>query len=88
LLAVGTRNDNGQEVRRPRRILADKGYDITFREVPHGHDWSNWGLLLDDVRGSRYGPEGAARPSAPWTGKARQPFPWHRPGASLERPSA
>jgi enterochelin esterase-like enzyme len=48
-LSVGKRNDNGREVRRFRGILEEKGYAVTFREVPFGHDWRNWGPLLDDV---------------------------------------
>jgi len=54
-LSVGTRNDNGREVRRFRRILERQGYDVTFMEVDEGHDWRNWGPLLDDVLETFYG---------------------------------
>lgn len=54
-LSVGKRNDNGREVHRFRRVLQDKGYDVTFREVDAGHDWSNWGPLLDDVLATFFG---------------------------------
>ena len=48
-LSVGTKNDNGRAVKRFRRTLERKGYDLTYTEVPEGHDWKNWGPLLDDV---------------------------------------
>ena len=48
-LSAGTRNDNLSATRRFRRVLAEKGYDLTFIKVREGHDWANWGPLLDDV---------------------------------------
>jgi len=54
-LSVGRRNDNGREVRAFRHVLEDKGYDVTFREVDAGHDWRNWGPLLDDVLETFFG---------------------------------
>jgi enterochelin esterase-like enzyme len=54
-LSVGTRNDNGREVRRFRRILERQGYEVSFMEVDEGHDWRNWGPLLDDVLETFYG---------------------------------
>ncbi|MCH9694044.1 MAG: hypothetical protein K0U72_06005 [Gammaproteobacteria bacterium] len=48
-LSVGTKNDNTKAVRRFRRLLASKGYELSFIEVSEGHDWRNWGPLLDDV---------------------------------------
>jgi len=48
-LSLGTRNDNTDAGRRFRRILEDKGYELTFREVPYGHNWSNWKPLLPEV---------------------------------------
>ena len=48
-LSAGTRNDNLAATRRFRRVLAYKGYDLTFMKVREGHDWENWGPLLDDV---------------------------------------
>lgn len=48
-LSVGTKNDNLTAVRRFRRVLDSKGYDLTYTTVRKGHDWQNWGPLLDDV---------------------------------------
>lgn len=48
-LSVGTRNDNTRAVKRFKRTLEDKGYDLTFIKVQEGHNWENWGPLLDDV---------------------------------------
>jgi enterochelin esterase-like enzyme len=48
-LSVGTKNDNQAAVKRFRRVLEDKGYDLTYTTVRQGHDWQNWGPLLDDV---------------------------------------
>lgn len=48
-LSVGTKNDNYAAVRDFRRTLAKKGYELTFIKVHKGHDWENWGPLLDDV---------------------------------------
>jgi len=48
-LSVGTKNDNLDAVKRFRRVLKKKGYDLTYTVVHEGHDWRNWGPLLDDV---------------------------------------
>lgn len=48
-LSVGARNDNLIAVRRFGRVLKSKGYDLTFTTVRKGHNWQNWGPLLDDV---------------------------------------
>ncbi len=48
-LSVGTKNDNQGAVKRFRRTLENKGYDLTYTTVRKGHDWQNWGPLLDDV---------------------------------------
>lgn len=48
-MSVGTRNDNLRAVKRFRSTLEDKGYDLTFIKVKEGHNWQNWGPLLDDV---------------------------------------
>lgn len=48
-LSAGTRNDNLTAVRRFRSTLKKKGYDLTYHKVRGGHDWQNWGPLLDDV---------------------------------------
>ncbi len=48
-LSIGTVNDNTQQGRRFKRILASKGYELLYKEVPHGHTWQNWRPLMDDV---------------------------------------
>lgn len=48
-LSVGNRSDNRAAVRRLKRVLDRKGYELTFVSVSEGHNWKNWGPLLDDV---------------------------------------
>lgn len=48
-LSVGTKNDNIASVKRFRGVLESMGYDLTYTAVRKGHDWQNWGPLLDDV---------------------------------------
>ncbi|MBT8074252.1 MAG: esterase family protein [Xanthomonadales bacterium] len=48
-LSVGTVNDNLDDVKRFRRTLKNKGYDLTYHKVRKGHDWDNWGPLLDEI---------------------------------------
>lgn len=47
--STGTLNDSTQENRRFRDILRDKGYDMHYMEVRAGHNWDNWGPLVDDA---------------------------------------
>lgn len=54
-LSIGTRNDNTDAGRRFRAVLDEKGYPLTFREVPQGHNWNNWGPLLPDLLATFYG---------------------------------
>jgi enterochelin esterase-like enzyme len=54
-LSIGTRNDNTEAGRAFHRILQEKGYPVTFREVPYGHNWSNWRPLLPDVLATFFG---------------------------------
>ena len=55
-LSVGTRNDNGGAVRRFKRILESKGYDIHYQTVREGHNWKNWGPQLIDVLTTFFSP--------------------------------
>ena len=48
-LSVGTEKDNTQAGRQFMQTLKFQEYDLTYREVDEGHDWANWGPLLDDV---------------------------------------
>lgn len=48
-LSVGSRNDNTGAVKRFKRTLERKGYDLTFIKVTGEHNWKNWTPLLDDV---------------------------------------
>ena len=54
-LSFGTRQDNTDAGRRFRRTLEDKGYAVTFHEVPYGHNWSNWRPLLPGVLETFFG---------------------------------
>lgn len=47
--STGTRKDNTSSSRKFHKVLQQKGYDVTYIEVAHGHDWTNWQPLLDDV---------------------------------------
>lgn len=48
-LSAGKKNDNLSAVKRFKRVLEDKGYDLTYTVVAEGHNWRNWQPLLDDV---------------------------------------
>lgn len=48
-LSVGTKHDNLNAVKRFKRTLESKDYDLTFIKVREGHNWQNWSPLLDDV---------------------------------------
>ena len=48
-LSAGTQNDNLESIKRFRRVLERKGYDLTYIVVREGHNWRNWTPLLDDV---------------------------------------
>ena len=48
-MSVGTANDNTQAGQQFMETLKFQEYDLTYREVNEGHDWNNWGPLLDDV---------------------------------------
>jgi enterochelin esterase-like enzyme len=48
-MSVGIVNDNAQAGRQFMETLKFQEYDLTYREVNEGHDWDNWGPLLDDV---------------------------------------
>lgn len=47
--SIGTKNDNTASGRRFKAVLEKKGYEMLYKEVPHGHNWQNWRPLLDDV---------------------------------------
>lgn len=48
-LSVGSRNDNTGAVKKFKKTLEKKGYDLTFIKVTGEHNWENWTPLLDDV---------------------------------------
>lgn len=48
-LSVGTNRDNLPAAKRFVKTLKKKGYDVTYVQVDQGHDWQNWGPLIDDV---------------------------------------
>jgi len=47
-LSFGNKNDNQMAGRKFKEVLTDKGYEIEYKEVNFGHEWKNWGPLLDD----------------------------------------
>ena len=47
-LSFGKINDNQVEGRKFKKLLLDKGYEVEYKEVNFGHEWRNWGPLLDD----------------------------------------
>ena len=47
-LSFGKKNDNQIEGKKFRNILLEKKYDLEYIEVNFGHEWRNWGPLLDD----------------------------------------
>lgn len=48
-ISVGTQNDNLRATKRFANALRKKGYELTFVRVGQGHDWDNWGPLIDEV---------------------------------------
>jgi enterochelin esterase-like enzyme len=48
-LSTGTPDDNTQANRQFHSVLKNKGYDMKYIEVMEGHNWDNWGPLLDDA---------------------------------------
>jgi enterochelin esterase-like enzyme len=47
-MSFGNQGDNEVEGRKFRNVLIDKGYELKYKEVNFGHEWANWGPLLDD----------------------------------------
>jgi len=56
-LSVGSRNDNTGAVKRFKKTLEHKGYDLTYFKVTGEHNWQNWAPLLDDVLGTFFARE-------------------------------
>jgi len=48
-LSVGSDADNRKAVRSFRNTLNKKGYDLTYRQTYHDHNWDNWTPLLPEV---------------------------------------
>jgi len=48
-MSVGNHNDNRNAVVSFKSLLLEKGYDLTYEQNHHGHDWKNWKPLLPDV---------------------------------------
>ncbi|MBL4838094.1 MAG: esterase family protein [Kordiimonadaceae bacterium] len=47
--SLGSIDDNTAAGRRFKRTLKNKNYELFYKEVAHGHNWTNWQPLLDDV---------------------------------------
>jgi len=54
-LSTGTPNDNTRANRDFHEILKAKQYPMKYIEVNEGHNWDNWGQLLDDAMIFYYG---------------------------------
>lgn len=48
-MSVGSKADNREAVRSFRRTLKKKGYDLTYSQTHHGHNWDNWTPLLPEI---------------------------------------
>lgn len=48
-MSVGNRNDNRAAVKSFKSLLIEKGYDLTYEQNHHGHNWKNWKPLLPDI---------------------------------------
>lgn len=48
-MSVGSDDDNRAAVRAFRKVLVQKGYELTFKQNNYGHNWNNWTPLLPDV---------------------------------------
>lgn len=48
-LSTGSSNDTEVHARKLKQTLESKGYDFEYIEVNEGHNWRNWGPLLDDT---------------------------------------
>jgi enterochelin esterase-like enzyme len=48
-LSTGVPDDNTRANRQFHTVLKNKNYDMEYVEVKQGHNWENWGPLIDDV---------------------------------------
>lgn len=48
-MSVGNAQDNREAVNSFRRSLKKKGYELTYSESYHGHNWDNWRPLLPKI---------------------------------------
>ena len=48
-LSTGSVNDTENQARRLKGVLEFKKYEFKYMEVDEGHNWKNWGPLLDDA---------------------------------------
>ncbi len=46
---TGTLHDVEIVSRNMKKILQDKGYELSYAEYPEGHNWSNWRARIDDI---------------------------------------
>ena len=60
-MSVGNAQDNREAVSSFRRTLKRKGYDVTYAQSHHGHNWKNWRPLLPDILKVFFTPEEAQR---------------------------
>ena len=54
-MSVGNHYDNRAAVSSFKSLLLEKGYDLTYEQNHHGHNWKNWKPLLPDVLRTFFG---------------------------------
>lgn len=54
-MSVGNHSDNRRAVISFKSLLLEKGYDLTYEQNHHGHNWKNWTPLLPDVLQTFFG---------------------------------
>ena len=58
-MSVGSENDNRGAVRSLRTTFINKGYDLTYSQTYHGHNWNNWKPKLPKVLSTFFASEPA-----------------------------
>ena len=56
-MSVGSEVDNRDAVRSFRKVLNKKGYDLTYSQTYHGHNWDNWTPKLPKVLSTFFAPD-------------------------------
>ena len=69
-MSVGNHADNRKAVRSLKKTLDKKGYDLTYSQNNHGHNWNNWTPLLPEVLNTFFASDKDDRPeNSEWVGE-------------------